>query len=103
MLIFLVSWAQPASALPLLGRSITGTIQEVDVKNHKITMLRADTGTSITFSWIKRTTFVARGTMTDTRILKKGAHFVVSHHVPFFGKPFVTRVTLAPALSAKTG
>ncbi len=103
MLIFLVSWAPPASALTMRGRPITGTIQEVDVKNHKITMLRADTGTSITFSWIKRTTFVARGTMTDARILKKGAHFVVSHHVPFFGKPFVTSVTLAPALSAKTG
>lgn len=94
MLIFLVSWAQPASALPLLGRSITGTIQEVDVKNHKITMLRADTGTSITFSWIKRTTFVARGKMTDAAILRKGARVIVRHQVPFFGKPFVTRVTL---------
>lgn len=102
MLIFLASWAQPASALTMRGRPITGTIQKVDGVTREITLLRDKEGTVIRFIWSKRTIFVASGKMTDAVILKKGAHVVVSHHVPFFGKPFVTRVTLARALSAKT-
>ena len=94
LLTFFVSIAQPAAALTPRGRPITGTIQKVDLLTHEVAMLREDKGTVITFVWTKRTSFVASGMMTDAVILKKGAHVVVSHHVPFFGKPFVTRVTL---------
>lgn len=93
--------AQPASALTVRGRPITGTIQKVNGATREITLLRDDKSTVIRFIWSKRTIFVASGEITDAVILKRGAHVVVSHHVPFFGKPFVTRVTLAPVLPDK--
>ena len=104
LLTFFVSIAVPASALTPRGRLITGTIQKVDAQTHEVEMLREDKGTVITFTWSKRTSFVANAQMTDAAILKQGAHVVVSHHVPFFGKPFVTRATLLPTTkpTAKT-
>lgn len=104
LLTFVVSIAQTATALTPRGRPITGTIQKLDALSHEVEMLREDKGTVITFTLSKRTSFVANAQMTDATILKPGAHVVVSHHVPFFGRPFVTRVTLLPTTkpTAKT-
>ena len=97
LLTFFVSITQLAVALTPRGRPLTGTIQKVDTQSQEVEMLREDKGTVITFVWVPRhTTFVANGQMADVAILKKGARVQVSHHVPFFGKPFVTRVTLLP-------
>ncbi len=94
LLTLLVGVVQRASALTPRGRLITGIIQKVDVPTHEITMLSEDKGTVTTFTWSNRTTFVANGQMAAAFILKPGARVTVSHHVPLFGKPFVTRVTL---------
>lgn len=102
LLTFFVSLAPPASALTPRGHPITGTIQKVDAQTREVEMLREDKGMLIIFTWSNRTSFVASAQMTDATILKKGAHVVVSHHVPFFGKPFVTRVTLIPAQTSQT-
>lgn len=93
---FFVSMAQPAAALTVRGRTIIGTIQKVNLLTHEVAMLRADKGTVITFTWSKRTSFIAGGRMTDAAILQQGAHVLVRHYKPFFGKPFMTRVTLLP-------
>jgi Cu/Ag efflux protein CusF len=100
LITFFSSIAQPAAALTPRGRPITGTIQKVDTQSREVALLREDKGTVITFVWVSRTTFVADAKMADANILKKGARVEVSHHVPFFGKPFVTRVTLLPVLAS---
>lgn len=102
LFIILANTATPAAARTPRGRTITGTIQKVDAQAQEVEMLRYDTGTLISFVWIARTTFAAKGRMTDAAILKKGAHVEVSYHEPVFGKPFVTRVALLPTPSATT-
>ncbi|MCB1209130.1 MAG: hypothetical protein KDK97_07370 [Verrucomicrobiales bacterium] len=93
----LASFTMPATARTPHGRDIIGIIQRVNPQTQEVEMRRDDTGAVITFVRVKRTTFVADGRLADATILKPGAHVTVSHHVPFFGKPFVTRVTLLPA------
>lgn len=89
-------FARPAPAMPPLGRNIIGTIQKVDAQSHEVEMLREDKGTVITFVRIRRTTFVDGGRFTGPAILKKGARVKVRYHIPIFGSPFVTQVTLLP-------
>jgi hypothetical protein len=97
LLTLLIGVVQRASALTPRGYPITGTIQRVDTQTHEVDLLREDKGTVITFVWVSRTTFVSNGRRTDAAILKPGARVEVSHHVPFFGKPFVTRVIIVQA------
>lgn len=102
MLVLMLGITLPASALTPRGRPIQGIIQKVIPQTKEVEMRRDDKGTVITFVTVKRTTFVADGKLVDATILQPGLHVEVSHHVPFFGKPFVTRVTLLPATKPQT-
>ena len=64
-------------------------------------MRREDNGTPITFTWSKLTTFVTSTSMADATILRKGARVEVTRHVPLFGKPLVTKVTLLPVTAQR--
>ena len=90
----LANFATPASARSPQGRHITGIIRKVDASAREVEMLRENDRTPITFVWNRFTTFVAATSMADAAILKKGARVEVVRHTPFFGKPFVTKVTL---------
>ena len=96
LFVFLASFATPAAATTPQGHRITGTIQKVDASAREVEMLREDTRTPIAFLWNRGTTFVTGTGMADAAILKKGARVEVIRHAPFFGKPFVTKVTLLP-------
>jgi hypothetical protein len=97
LLVLMLGITLPASALTPRGHPIQGVIQKVNPQTQEVEMCRDDKGTIITFVTVKRTTFIANGNIVDAAILKPGVHVEVSHHVPFFGKPFVTRVALMPA------
>ena len=97
VLTFLLSLAPPAAARSPQPRQITGTIRKVDAPAREVEMLREDKGTLLNFVWNKYTTFIAHAQFADAGILKKGARVEVNSHTPFFGKPFVTKVTLLQA------
>lgn len=90
----LANFATPADARSPQGRHITGTIRKVDATAKEVEMLREDKGTVIKFVWNKQTDFIASGQFADPAILTKGARVEVIHHEPFFGSPFVRKVTL---------
>lgn len=83
-----------AQALPTLGRSVTGIVQQVDVKTREVEMRRDDKGTPLKFVWTKRTVFQADSRPADAGIIKIGAHITVRYHEPFFGNPFASRAKL---------
>ena len=97
----LANFATPAAAITPQGRHITGTIQTVDASAREAQMLPQDNATPVTFVWNKLTTFVTAASMADATILKKGARVEVILHRPFFGKPFVAKVTLLPTNKKK--
>jgi hypothetical protein len=90
----LASFVTPAIARAPQGRHITGTIRKVDATAKEVEMLREDKGTVIKFVWNKQTDFIVAGQFADPAILTKGARVEVIHHEPFFGSPFVRKVTL---------
>jgi Cu/Ag efflux protein CusF len=94
---FTLLTATPAAAKSPRGTHITGTIQKVDASTREVELLQEDTRTPITFVWNRLTTFVTGTSMADAAILKKGARVEIILHRPFFGKPFVAKVTLLPA------
>ena len=94
VLSFLLSLTAPATATTSRPRVITGTVKKVDAPAKEVEMLREDDGTLKTFVWNKHTSFIANAQIADATILKKGARVEVNCHTPFFGKPFVTKVTL---------
>lgn len=91
---FLANFATPASAASARGRTVTGTITKVDAAARDVELRVEDTGAPVMFTWNRHTSFIANGQFTDAAILKKGARIEVIRHTPFFGKPFVTKVTL---------
>ena len=94
LLALCASFAAPASARSPQPRQITGTVRKVDAPAREVEMLREDKGTPLHFVWNKHTTFIANAQFADAGILKKGTRVEVNCHTPFFGKPFVTKVTL---------
>lgn len=80
-----------------MGRHITGIVQKSNVQTREVEILRADTGTTLSFVWNNRTTFVANMQVVDPTILKRGAKVEVIYHQPFFDQAFVSKVTLLPA------
>ena len=70
----------------------------MEARAQEVELLREDDGKPVTFLWNKLTTFVTGESMADAAILRKGARVEVNLHTPLFGKPFVTKVTLLPAI-----
>lgn len=90
-----------APALTPRGRLIAGVVQRVDAQTKEVQMRRDGSGEVIAFVCAQRAVFFANGESTTPVILKVGAHVEVSRHVPFFGKPFVTRVRLLQPTPSK--
>ena len=92
----------PATARSPMGRHISGIVQMTNIQTREVVMLRTDTGVPLSFVWIGRTIFVVNRQLADAAILKKGAMVEVVYHQPFFGRPFVTKVTLLSASDPHT-
>ncbi len=79
------------------GRPISGIVQKTNEPTRETEIVRTDTGIPLSFVWISRTVFVANMQVVDAGILEPGAKVEVIYHQPFFGRPFVTKVTLLSA------
>lgn len=76
------------------GRHISGIVQRTDGQTREVELLRTDTDRLLSFVWSNRTKFVANRQFVSAAILQQGAKVEVIYHRPFFGRPFVTKVTL---------
>lgn len=90
------------SALPTLGRRISGTVLQVEPRVREAGMKQDRKDTVIVFRWNDRTEFFANGTSTTAAILQPGERVNVTYHTPFFGKPFVSRVKLVMPASVSS-
>lgn len=102
LLLAIVAATTPfAEALPNTGRRISGTIENVDFQAKEVILRTEKSGSPISLVWIKRTRFSINATPADASILKKGRQVNAIYHSPFFGRPYVTRVTLQTAATPK--
>ncbi|MCX6952560.1 MAG: hypothetical protein NTV51_10410 [Verrucomicrobia bacterium] len=92
-----VSIPTPAAARAPRGRLISGIVQKTNEPTREAEIVHTDTGAPLSFVWISRTIFVANVQVVDAGILEPGAKVEVIYHQPFFGRPFVTKVTLLSA------
>ena len=97
VLAVIVSIPTPASARAPRGRPISGIVQKTNAATREAEIVRTDTGALLRFVWISRTIFVANMQVADAAILELGAKVEVIYHQPFFGQPYVTKVTLLSA------
>lgn len=84
----------PAEAMPPSGREADGLIRSIDQKSAIFTVEIREESRLRSFEWNRRTRFVHCGKFTGPEILKGGAAVRIRYRVPFFGKPFVSKVTL---------
>lgn len=83
-----------AAARPPMGRHISGVVQMTKGQTREAEIVRTDTGVTLSFVWNNRTKFVANTHFVSAAILQQGDKVEVIYHRPFFGRPFVTKVTL---------
>ena len=82
------------SALSIRGRHLVGIIQNVNSLARDAELLQPGKENPLRFTWDKQTRFVANQHFVDAAILSSGARVEVVCIRPFFGSPYVTRVTL---------
>ncbi len=83
-----------ATAKNPTGRHISGIVQKMNIQAREAEIVRTDTGRPLSFVWNNQTKFVANMQFVSAAILQQGAKVEVIYHRPFFGRPFVTKVTL---------
>ena len=89
-----VSIPTPAAAMPRTGRRITGVVQKTNWQAREVAIMRTDTSEPLSFVWIDRTIFVANRQLVNAAVLEPGNKVAVIYHQPFFGRPYVTKVTV---------
>ena len=97
-LALVVSIPTPTAARSSRGRYITGIVQKTNAWGREAQIMRTDIGTRLGFIWIGRTIFVRNGRLVNAAFIEPGATVKIIYHQPFFGRPFVTKVTLLSAL-----
>lgn len=80
--------------MPRLSRESDGLVQSVD-RNSETFVIKIDDNSRLrSFEWNKKTQFFLDATLSNSRILRAGVSIRIRYRVPFFGKPFVTKVTM---------
>jgi hypothetical protein len=90
-LLCLVS-ASSLQAMPRLGVERTGVIVKVDLNSRQMVMRRGDTSETLTFTWNRRTVFVAGSHIVAPSSIAPRDHVQIIYHRPLFGNPFITRL-----------
>jgi len=90
----LLSVAPPSFALSIRGRHLIGIIQKVNTEAREAELLPLGKAKPLRFTWDRQTRFVANQHFVDAAILTSGARVEVVYYQPFFGNPYVTKVTL---------
>lgn len=102
VLALLAAWlvsASAAQAMPPTGREADGLIRSIDLKGAMLTIEIQKQSRLRRFEWNRTTEFIQHGRFADPKVLKAGASVHIRYHAPFFGNPFVTKVTLLTARS----
>ncbi len=84
----MLSVAGTSHALPPRGSHLEGVVTALDMKARRASLV-TDAGRAVSFTWNRRTRFVTASP------LRKGARVAIVYHQPFFGEPFVSRVSVA--------
>ena len=94
VLAILMSVASPSFAHSIGARHLVGIIQYVNAHAREAELLPPDKAKPLRFKWDKQTRFVANQQLVDAVILSSGVRVEVVYIQPFFGSPYVTKVTL---------
>jgi hypothetical protein len=78
----------------LRDRHLVGIIQNVNALAQEAELLQPGKENPLRLTWDKQTRFVANQHFVDAAILSSGARVEVVCIRPFFGTPYVTKVTL---------
>jgi hypothetical protein len=90
----LVSTASPTFAFSIRGRQIKGIIQKVDAQARDAELLQPGKAKPLRFTWDQQTKVIADLQFVDAAMLRPGASVEIIYYHPFFGDPYVTKVTL---------
>jgi hypothetical protein len=90
----LMSVAPPSFAFSVRGRHLVGIVQNVNAQAREAELRQPGKVKPLRFTWDKQTRFIANQDFVDAAILSSGARVEVVCIRPFFGSPYVTKVTL---------
>ena len=83
-----------AEAMPPLARDRDGVVISIDQSHTILTVQIEGESRPRSFEWNDQTWFFRHGKFTSPTVLKPGAAVRIRYRAPFFGKPFVSQVTL---------
>ena len=84
------------------SREAEGLVRSVDRKSAMATVQIEGKSRLRSFEWNQRTRFVHHGKFTGPEVLTAGAAVRIRYRVPFFGKPFLSKVTLLERVRSST-
>ena len=84
----------PAEAKSPSSREADGLVQSDDRKSAMATVRIEGEARLRSFEWNRRTRFVPHGKFTGPEVLTAGDAVRIRYRVPFFGKPFLSKVTV---------
>jgi hypothetical protein len=94
VLAILMSVASPSIAHSIGARHLVGIIQYVNAHAREAELLQPGKAKPLRFTWDKETRFIADQHLIDAVILSSGVRVEVVYIRPFFGRPYVTKLTL---------
>lgn len=92
------TWARPPRA-----REACGLLQNIDLDSRSLTLKADKEGRPLEVVWTGDTRFLKDWKFDAPTALKPGMRACVYYRSPFFGKPFVTKVTWTSNPSPSTG
>ena len=84
------------------SREADALVQSVDRKSTIATIQIEGDSRLRSFEWNQRTRFVHHGKFTGSEVLAAGAAVRIRYRVPFFGKPFLSKVTSLERVRSST-
>lgn len=74
------------------ARALCGVVQSIDARSHTLTFQPSKHDEPTTVVWHQDADFIRSGMPADSSALKAGLRVCVYYHLPFFGKPFATKI-----------
>ena len=92
ILVFCCLTSFESSAAPVPSRETQATIQSIDGRGRTLILAHPDRGRPQKLVWGRTTVFVHDSKIVAASELVEGVHCTVYYKVPFFGKPFLTKI-----------
>lgn len=91
------TWARPPRA-----REACGVLQNIDLNSRSLTLKADKRERPLEVIWKGDTRFVKDWKFDAPTTLKSGMRACIYYHSPFFGKPFITKITWTSNSSSST-